>query len=65
MSTVTKSSLLDNDSGEENGGKEALPDTIGAHLSTPQRESLKQVWLEIPKHMKKIKLKLGGRGWTS
>ena len=41
VSTATENSLLDKDLGEENGRKDEPPDTLGAHLSTPQRESLK------------------------
>ena len=44
--TVTESSLLDKDSDEESDEKEEPPDTLGAHLPTPQRESLKRVWLK-------------------
>ena len=43
MVTVTETSRLDEDPGEESDGKEEPPDTLGAHLSIPQRESLKIV----------------------
>ena len=64
VATVTESSQLDEDLSKESDGKEEPPGTLGAHLPTPQRESLKRVWLKLPKHMKEIKLKHGGRGWT-
>ena len=38
VSTATESSLLDKDPGEGNDGMEEPPDTLGARLSTPQRE---------------------------
>ena len=42
VSTVTESSLLDKGMGEESDGKEDSPNTLEAHLPTPQRESLKK-----------------------
>ena len=63
MATVTKGSQLDEDRGQESDWKEEPPDTLGAHLPSPQRESLKRVWLKLPKHMREIKFKLGGPGW--
>ena len=63
VATVTKSSQPDEDRGQESHRKEEIPDTLGAHLPAPQRESLKRVWLKLPKHMREIKLKLGGQGW--
>ena len=63
MATVTKSSQLDEDRGQESDRKEEPPDTLGAHLPALQRESLKRVWLKLPKHMREIKFKLGGQGW--
>ena len=36
--TATESRLLDKDPGEGNDGMEEPPDTLGVHLSTPQRE---------------------------
>ena len=50
--------------GEESDGTKEPPDTLGAHLPTPQRESLKRVWLKISKHMREMKSKLRGREWT-
>ena len=38
VATVTESSLLDKDLGEESDGKEEPPDTLGTHLSNPQRK---------------------------
>ena len=61
--TVTKGSQLDEDRGQESDRKEEPPDTLGAHLPAPQRESLKRVWLKLPKHMREINFKLGGQGW--
>ena len=58
--TVTKGSQLDEDRGQESDRKEEPPDTLGAHLPAPQRESLKRVWLKLPKHVREIKFKLGG-----
>ena len=43
VATVTKGSQLDEDRGQESDRKEEPPDTLGAHLSSPQRESLKRV----------------------
>ena len=63
MATVTKGRQLDEDRGQESDRKEEPPDTLGAHLPAPQRESLKRVWLKLPKHMREIKFKLGGQGW--
>ena len=63
VATVTKSSQLDEDRGQESDRKEEPPDTLGAHLPAPQRESLKRVWLKLPKHMREIKFKLGRQGW--
>ena len=42
VSTVTERSLLDKDPGEESDGKEKPSNTLGAHLPTPQRESVKK-----------------------
>ena len=64
VATVTKGSPLDEDRGQESDRKEEPPDTLGAHLPAPQRESLKRVWLKLPKHMRNIKFKLGGQGWS-
>ena len=64
MATVTKGSQLDEDRGQESDRKEESRDTLGAHLPAPQRESLKRVWLKLPKHMKGIKFKLGDQGWN-
>ena len=61
--TVTKGSQLDEDRDQESNRKEQPPDTLGAHLPAPQRESLKRVWLKLPKHTREIKIKLGGPGW--
>ena len=58
VATVTKGSQLDEDRGQESDRKEEPPDTLGAHLPAPQRESLKRVWLKLPKHMREI-----GQGW--
>ena len=44
--TVTEISLLDKDSDEESNEKKEPPDALGAHLPTPQRESIKRVWLK-------------------
>ena len=63
LATVTKGRQLDEDRGQERDWKEETPDTLGAHLPAPQRESLKRVWLKLPKHMREIKFKLGGQGW--
>ena len=63
VATVTKGSQLDEDRGQESDRKEEPPNTLGSHLPAPQRESLKRVWLKLPKHMKEIKYKLGGQGW--
>ena len=63
VATVTKGSQLDEDRDQESDRKEEPPDTSGAHLPAPQRESLKRAWLKLPKHMREIKLKLGGQGW--
>ena len=63
VATVTKGSQLDEDRGQESDRKEEPPDTLGAHLPAPQRESLKRVWLKLPKHIREIKFKLGGQGW--
>ena len=43
VATVTKSSQLGEYWGQESDRKEELPDTLGAHLPAPQRESLKRV----------------------
>ena len=64
VATVTKGSQLDEDRGQESDRKEEPPDLLGAHLPAPQRESLKRVWLKLLKHMREIKLKLGGQGWN-
>ena len=32
-------------------------------MPSPQRESLKRVWLKPPKQMREIKFKLEGQGW--
>ena len=64
VATVTKDSQLDENRGQESDRKKELPDTLEAHLPAPQRESLKTVWLKLPKHMREIKFKLGGRGWN-
>ena len=64
VATVTNGSLLYEDRGQESDRKEEPPDTLGAHLHAPQRESLKRVWLKLPKHMREIKFKLGGQGWN-
>ena len=61
VATVTKGSQLDEDRGQESDQKEEPPDTLGAHLPAPQRESLKRVWLKLPKHMREIKFTLGGQ----
>ena len=61
VTTVTKGSQLDEDRGQESDRKEEPPDTLGAHLPAPHRESLKRVWLKLPKHIREIKFKLGGR----
>ena len=63
--TVTQGSQLDEDRGQESDRKEDPPDTLGAHLPAPQRESLKRVWLKLSKHMREIKFKVGGPGWKS
>ena len=52
VATVAKSSQLDGDRGQESDRKEEPPDTLGAHLPAPQRESLKRVWLKLPEHMR-------------
>ena len=65
VATVTKGSQLDEDRGQKSDRKEEPPDTLGAHLPAPQLESLKRVWLKLPKHMREIKLKLRGQGWKS
>ena len=65
MATVTKGSQLNEDRGQESDRKEEPPDTLGAHLPAPQRESLEKVWLKLPKHMREIEFKLGGQGWKS
>ena len=41
--TVTKGSQLDEDRGQESDREEEPPNTLGAHLPAPQRESLKRV----------------------
>ena len=41
--TVTKGSQLDENRGQESDRKDEPPDTLGAHLPAPQRESLKIV----------------------
>ena len=64
VATVTKSSHLDEDRGQESDRKEEPPDTLGAYLPAPQRESLKRVRLKLPQHTREIKFKLGGRGWN-
>ena len=64
VATVTKGSQLDEGRGQESDRKEEPPDTLGAHLPAPQRESLKRLWLKLPKHMREIKFKLGGEGWN-
>ena len=64
VATVTKGSQLDEYRGQESDRKEEPPDTIGAHLPAPQRESLKRVWLKLLKYVREIKFKLGGRGWN-
>ena len=64
MATVTKGSQLDEDRGQESNRKEEPPDTLVDHLPAPQRESLKRVWLKFRKHMREIKFKLGGQGWS-
>ena len=64
VATVTKGSQLNEDRGHESDRKEEPPDTLGAHLPAPQRESLKKVWLKLLKHMREIKFKLGGLGWN-
>ena len=61
VATVTKGSQLDEDWGQESDRKEEPSDTLGAHLPAPQRESLKRVWLKLPKHIREIKFKLGGQ----
>ena len=43
VATVTKGSQLDEDRGQESDQKKEPPDTLGAHLPAPQRESLKRV----------------------
>ena len=63
VATVTKGSQLDEDRGQESDPEEP-PDTLGAHLPAPQRESLKRVWLKLPKQMREIKFKLEGQGWS-
>ena len=63
VANVTKGSRLDEDRGQESDRKEEPPDMLGAHLPAPQRESLKRVWLKLPKHMREIKFKLGRQGW--
>ena len=63
VATVTKGSQLDEDRGQESDREEEPPDTLGVHLPPPQRESLKRVWLKLPKHIREIKFKLGGQGW--
>ena len=63
VATVTKGSKLDENRGQESDREEEPPDTLGVHLPAPQRESLKRVWLKLPKHMREIKFKLGGQGW--
>ena len=64
VTTAMKGSQLDEVRGQESDRKEEPPDTLGAHLPAPQRESLKRVWLKLPKHMREIKFKLGGQGWN-
>ena len=64
VATVTKGSQLDEDRRQESDRKEEPPDTLGAHLPAPQRESLKRVWLKLPKQMREIKFKLEGQGWN-
>ena len=64
VATVTQGSQLNEDRGQESDRKEEPPDTLGAHRPVPQRESLKKVWLKLPKHVREIKFKLGGRGWN-
>ena len=63
VAPAKKGSQLDKDRGEESNRKEESPDTLGAHLLAPQRDSLKRVWLKLPKQMREIKFKLGGQGW--
>ena len=41
VATVTNGSQLDEDRGQESDWKEEPPDTLGAHLPAPQRESLR------------------------
>ena len=62
VATVTKGGQRDEDQGQESDRKEEPADTLGAQLPAPQRESLKRVWLKLPKHMREIKFKLGGQG---
>ena len=57
VATVTKGRQLDKNRGQESDRKEEPPDTLGSHLPAPQRESLKRVWLKLPKHMREIKFK--------
>ena len=64
VATVTQGSQLNEDRGQESDRKEEPPDTLGAHRPALQRESLKKVWLKLPKHVREIKFKLGGRGWN-
>ena len=63
VATITKGSQLGEDRGQESDRKKEPPDTLRAHLPAPQRESLKRVWLKLPKHMREIKFKLRGPGW--
>ena len=63
VATVTKGSQLDENRGQESHRKEEPPYTLRAHLPAPQRESLKRVWLKLPKHVREIKFKLGGPSW--
>ena len=63
VATVTKGSQLDEDRGQESDRKKEQPDTLGAHLPAPQRESLKGVWIKLAKLTREIKLKLGGPRW--
>ena len=64
VATVTKGSQLDEGRGQESDRKEEPPDMLGAHLPAPQRESLKRVWLKLPKNMRESKFKLGSQGWN-
>ena len=58
VATVTKGSQLDEDRGQESDRKEDSPNTFGAHLPAPQRESLKRVWLKLSQHMREINFNL-------